>query len=190
MRRGQIVTLTLTIKLPVVAQPGTVTGDLQLFELEGRHEHREHIGRVDIAVTTHCPCLPPDPGKKGNITLEGIDSDGDGVRDDIQRYIAVTYPNSLPLRKALQQTAHLFGIALTQALDQSSARENFTALFRNFECLHAIDDKSAREVSVRLQAQFLNTIPRVRAYFAFSDLVGGQSIAVTPGAHQMDGCPQ
>src|SRR5216683_231714 len=37
--------------------------------------------------------LPPDPGAAGKATLQGIDSDGDGVRDDIQRYIALTYPN-------------------------------------------------------------------------------------------------
>ena len=28
--------------------------------------------------------LPPDPGEEGKLTLLGIDSDGDGVRDDIQ----------------------------------------------------------------------------------------------------------
>ncbi|MCF6156788.1 MAG: hypothetical protein E3K36_16465 [Candidatus Brocadia sp.] len=31
--------------------------------------------------------LPPDPGKAGKETLLGIDTDGDGVRDDIQRRI-------------------------------------------------------------------------------------------------------
>ena len=31
--------------------------------------------------------LPPDPGKAGKETLLGIDTDSDGVCDDIQRYI-------------------------------------------------------------------------------------------------------
>ena len=39
----------------------------------------------DIDVTG----LPPDPGEEGKKTLQGIDSDNDGVRDDIQRYIAL-----------------------------------------------------------------------------------------------------
>src|SRR5205807_2765584 len=30
--------------------------------------------------------VPPNPGAAGNATLAGIDSDGDGVRDDVQRY--------------------------------------------------------------------------------------------------------
>jgi len=49
--------------------------------------------------------LPPDPGEAGKVTLEGIDSDGDGVRDDVQRYIALTYPDSEKTRLALTQHA-------------------------------------------------------------------------------------
>ena len=37
--------------------------------------------------------LPPDPGKAGKETPLGIDTDGDGVRDDIQRYIYFIYPD-------------------------------------------------------------------------------------------------
>ena len=46
--------------------------------------------------------LPPDPGEAGKATLEGIDSDQDGIRDDIQRYIALTYPDSQKTRAALR----------------------------------------------------------------------------------------
>lgn len=49
--------------------------------------------------------LPPDPGAAGMATLEGIDSDGDGVRDDVQRWIAMAYPNSQKVRAALTQAA-------------------------------------------------------------------------------------
>jgi hypothetical protein len=49
--------------------------------------------------------LPPDPGAAGNATLAGIDSDGDGVRDDVQRYIGLTYPQSAKERAALTQAA-------------------------------------------------------------------------------------
>jgi hypothetical protein len=45
--------------------------------------------------------LPPDPGAEGKKTLLGIDTDGDGVRDDIQRYIYLTYPDDKKLRLGL-----------------------------------------------------------------------------------------
>lgn len=38
--------------------------------------------------------LPPDPGEAGEATLVGIDSDGDGVRDDVQRKLSFEFPDS------------------------------------------------------------------------------------------------
>jgi len=35
--------------------------------------------------------LPPEPGAEGHETLAGIDSDEDGLRDDIQRLIAIKF---------------------------------------------------------------------------------------------------
>lgn len=52
--------------------------------------------------------FPPDPGEKGKATLEGIDSDKDGVRDDLQRWIYATYPNEPEKVRALRiQATHL-----------------------------------------------------------------------------------
>jgi hypothetical protein len=41
--------------------------------------------------------IPPDPGEAGKATLEGIDSDNDGVRDDIERWIVLENEN-LPVK--------------------------------------------------------------------------------------------
>ena len=35
--------------------------------------------------------LPPHPGRSGNDTLAGVDADGDGVRDDVQRFIVENF---------------------------------------------------------------------------------------------------
>ena len=52
--------------------------------------------------------LPPDPGKAGKKTLLGIDTDGNGVRDDFQRYIYFTYPDDKKLRLGLTYYAKEF----------------------------------------------------------------------------------
>ncbi|MFK7826726.1 MAG: hypothetical protein AB8G05_21470 [Oligoflexales bacterium] len=49
--------------------------------------------------------LPPDPGKKGTETLMGVDSNNDGLRDDVQRWIYFNYPDEPLVRKALIQVA-------------------------------------------------------------------------------------
>ena len=49
------------------------------------HQHRSSYVAVELA---DAPGIPPDPGRrKANSTLLGVDSDSDGVRDDVQRYI-------------------------------------------------------------------------------------------------------
>ncbi len=46
--------------------------------------------------------LPPDPGEAGKATLAGIDSDHDGVRDDLQREIVYMYPQNDQIRRVLR----------------------------------------------------------------------------------------
>lgn len=61
--------------------------------------------------------LPPDPGEAGKATLAGIDSDNDGVRDDVQRWIVINYPNSQKTRAALVQEVKLDQQFLLNAAD-------------------------------------------------------------------------
>jgi hypothetical protein len=61
---------------------------------------------IDIAVTAGgTRPLPPDPGPAGMTTLAGVDSDGDGVRDEVERYIALSYATSAKMQAALTQVA-------------------------------------------------------------------------------------
>jgi len=52
-------------------------------------------------IPQHLANLPPDPGPEGMKTIEGIDADKDGVRDDVQRYIADKWGHSERAVKAL-----------------------------------------------------------------------------------------
>ncbi len=62
-----------------------------------------------LAVSTRNFTLPPDSGEAGKATLEGIDSDHDGVRDDIQREIFFQYPESERMRKGFSQVLTTYG---------------------------------------------------------------------------------
>ncbi|QPJ60770.1 MAG: hypothetical protein G3M70_02240 [Candidatus Nitronauta litoralis] len=82
--------------------------------------------------------LPPDPGEAGKATLLGIDSDNDGVRDDIQRYIELTYPESAKTRAALRQYAKAANDALENAEDKRTSINNAYKANRSQECLYFI----------------------------------------------------
>ena len=44
--------------------------------------------------------LPPPEGEEGLKTLEGIDSNHDGVRDNVERYIKITFNGDNDLQKS------------------------------------------------------------------------------------------
>lgn len=56
-------------------------------------------------IPQHLANLPTDPGKAGMDTLEGIDSDKDGLRDDVQRFITLNYGHSERAVQALRAVA-------------------------------------------------------------------------------------
>ena len=58
----------------------------------------EHVSTAEIEIIDG-HTLPPDPGEAGKETLLGIDSNNDGVRDDVERWIYKTYNH--PIERAI-----------------------------------------------------------------------------------------
>lgn len=117
--------------------------------------------------------LPPDPGEAGKATLEGIDSDGDGLRDDIQRYIVLTYPDSQKTRAALRQAAIALQKIILESPDEESALRNTELEARASECLWYIHPDDGNRMDDMLIAEFLNTLERSRAYLEYNSKLGG-----------------
>lgn len=77
-------------------------------------------------IPQHLANLPPDPGPAGMKTLEGIDSDRDGVRDDVQRFIVFQYGHSERAVMALRTIAK--GVQQQVLLGDSVSRDQAKAL--------------------------------------------------------------
>ncbi len=120
--------------------------------------------------TADIPGLPPDPGEAGKKTLEGIDSDHDGVRDDVQRWIALSYRNgSQKQEAALRQMA----IAYQRHI---GGDESHQQLHDAADCVSFVFMSSAKDVAGgrrsydakgAINAVILNTYARTRAYLKF-----------------------
>lgn len=117
--------------------------------------------------------LPPDPGDEGKATLEGIDSDNDGLRDDIQRYIALQYPDSAKTRTALRQAALALQKIILDSPDEASALRNTELEARASECIRYIRPADGHHIDNTLMAEFLNTEARSRAYLSFNAKLSG-----------------
>jgi hypothetical protein len=130
----------------------------------------------DIQVTIDPVALPPDPGDAGKQTLEGIDSDHDGVRDDVQRYIALKYQSSMTKQAALTQ----YAIALQPSSQQSSNAIDAAvdAQVAAVSCIaYVFRDDDWLSVSEDLRAHMLNTMTRLRSY---ADIRMASSVEMGP----------
>ena len=129
--------------------------------------------------------LPPHPGREGRATLQGIDSNGNGVRDDVEIAIAKTYSD--PAVRALQMQGAR-GYARTLEIGASGSTYQTYAAQRYVNtkeaqiysaCLvyeeianheYAWSEDRGRE----LRAMMLNTRERIRAYDSFDDALGNK----------------
>ncbi|MEN7982545.1 MAG: hypothetical protein ABFQ65_03800 [Nanoarchaeota archaeon] len=118
--------------------------------------------------------LPPDPGEEGKRTLEGIDSDGDGVRDDVQIAIYHRYPDDEMKRAALTQSTKASQAALIagNAGDENAAHEAAAMDDKAMDCVDEIignfDDDSF------LEDKIFNTDDRFEAYLKYNEALSGQ----------------
>ncbi len=146
-------------------------------------------------VAYHVVNLPPDPGEAGKATLLGIDSDNDGVRDDIQRWIELNYPNSAKKRMALRQFSKAMNDALANASDNRASINNAYKNDHAQDCtFFVISDgseaslDSAISILRNLEAETLNTEERTNKYLEYDAQLGGEVFSTTPMKHWEKGC--
>jgi len=129
--------------------------------------------------------LPPDPGAAGKLTLAGIDSDNDGVRDDVQRWIVMTYPNSQKTRAALIQMAKATQVILINANNVANARSYSLDEGRASDCISyirkqvlGVGNSDAYNVKREMDAIYLNTYSRTKAYLQYDARLSGMFFSV------------
>jgi len=106
--------------------------------------------------------LPPDPGEQGMQTLEGMDSNHNGVRDDVERYIGIHYADSAKTRSALMQYAEAMQEKL---VNQKASLDPVHKVLRAYDCLvYVVGNSSATKMMTELEGIEMNTLPRMKAY--------------------------
>jgi len=124
--------------------------------------------------------LPPDPGAAGKLTLAGIDSDNDGVRDDVQRWIVITYPNSQKTRTALRQMAKAMQLIIMNASNPAAARANSIMADKASFCIDFVRAQvlgtvitDTYKINRETEAIFLNTAARTKAWLQADHYLSG-----------------
>lgn len=121
--------------------------------------------------------LPPDPGAAGKATVAGIDSDRDGVRDDVQRFIAQSVSDPV-LHEALTEVAIASQRTLTDHATEQQALDALDASVDAVKLLFDSSPETARTWVLKLDREVLNTEARSRAYIAHMGAISGTSVSV------------
>lgn len=134
--------------------------------------------------------LPPDPGSAGDETLEGVDVNANGIRDDIERWIGLNYRDSEKTRQALTQAYYPLQNFMihAEAGDRDAVYNDMTALQRANECLKYVVPDDAYLIGNELHAQVVNTTKRVYAYLESSRMLGGGSFPRVPRSRWKKSC--
>lgn len=132
--------------------------------------------------------LPPHPGAAGKATLEGIDSDNDGIRDDLQIFIAETWPDSERMQEMMTMGVKNWQNQLVMAHDKALARANVDGMGPSqhlYLCYGYIDWKYGvngyDELIDVLTPQVLNTWERRDRDILFGKQLSG--LATDHGRH-------
>lgn len=119
--------------------------------------------------------LPPDPGDAGKVTLQGVDSDGDSVRDDVQIFIIERYPNDEGKQTVLVQNAKALQEAVVtgNSRDTNAIIQAAKSMIDSVDCMHARMEDPSSEISL-LEDEVINTSERSEAYIRFNEALSGQ----------------
>ena len=154
-------------------------GVLQLRAGANQHNLAKPLPITVVITAISDDGLPPDPGEAGKQTVLGIDSDNDGVRDDIQRYIYFTYPNEPNIRSALTQMARKSQGWFTPDLSEEAAYDISVESGTAAECLWYVGGENANELRKSLKAEILNTLARSRQYLEYDKLLAGNFFSLS-----------
>jgi len=142
--------------------------------------------------------LPPEPDPKiNNATLLGVDSNHNGVRDDVERYIIKRYKD---YHKAVTQIGFQFARAYQKILaNPLNTKENHKALSNALDCnfYFRYDGKRFGDkilvdhyINDTFKSMQLNTKSRLKAYIAYDRELSGGVYGLTPSHQEKSKCSE
>ncbi|MDR3608500.1 MAG: hypothetical protein P4M08_14115 [Oligoflexia bacterium] len=129
---------------------------------------------VDKHFSRFPPGFPADPGEAGKKTIQGIDADHDGVRDDVQRWIYAFAPNEPKKQMALRQMTRFYQeYSLNDEFNPDLIARGKEPLDRAVQCIYRTfnDEMHGYAEETYLKAKILNTYSRVKRYWENNDKI-------------------
>jgi hypothetical protein len=175
------------LRIPVTAlKDGFYQLHLKLIDKKKKeHEYKANI-KNHIPFVVDRTGNPPTPTPNQNLTLLGIDSDDDGIRDDVQLWIENNHKSDPEVYLALKQLAY----ASQQEIKHKDIKDLSIAAsieaLKAANCLSAVGEikgvpiQARRELENTVHAMHENTKERIQASFKASENFSGSSYRLLP----------
>lgn len=111
-----------------------------------------------------------------NATLNGVDSDSNGIRDDIDRYIAETYPE--PIEHAIAELNAKTFVDVFEDPKNAYEKKLYLSSEKAIDCKSYIDYFYGKEVLYNFKVQelykeIINTAEREKTYLIYNSSLSG-----------------
>lgn len=127
------------------------------------------------------------PNLERGTSVAGTDENNNGIRDDVETYIANTYSGSAQQAAARQFAGVMQAAMLVDKGDASAVKAMAVRSSRGVNCLYSRFDgrnnggKSAAQVVQEIRAISTNTKPRLLAYLAYAKALDGTAGSLPEG---------
>ena len=154
---------------------------VRMFVLDAQEKTAEQVAKIHATKLTLDDVmgenLPPDPGAEADKTVQGIDANENGIRDDVELAIFKEYPNSAKTRAVLLQYALAFQMEVIQPMINGGtvgaiANEQDRAFFCSSKLVNEDGGEDAVIIAIEKYGQFVidlqfNTDKRKKAHKDF-----------------------
>lgn len=141
-------------------------------EHDYKNKYKDHV----MFIVDSSLQVPMPDSKKNDATVAGVDSDGDGIRDDIQRWINEEYASQPKVKMAVREIAMGRQLDLLSAGNKEQSIIVSKRVLDNDNCLYSILGIDAGAIIVReLKSKLLNTKDRLYAEMKANSNFSGQS---------------
>jgi hypothetical protein len=124
--------------------------------------------------------LPPDPADSGKLTIQGVDSDNDGIRDDVERRISAYYPNNPTARAYSYIMAGYYQQIIENPLNKQLQLSLIQNLGQVENCLELVLPGEPDAGAGLLRPWVLDTYERSYAYIEAQKLISGEVLPSIP----------
>ena len=118
--------------------------------------------------------MPAEPGANGDATIAGVDSDGDGIRDDVERRISANYPDNPSARAYSYMIAKRLQTIIVNSANKNTYIQAISELSFAENCLNVILPTQVNKASRLVLPWVMNTYQRSIAYINARALIGGE----------------